>query len=150
MQSFSVPAVIGISIFIILLALTSPLVSAIRSKNTLGALFLLAIGSWMLLNGLHLRRDRHAFRTRYVLTDEGIQVNPADLPAQTLSWTQFTGAYHSRLLRYLRLSAPSVVPDVVLIFGAPPKPGRDGQPKYVLTRNLIAEKLGDRYLKGWL
>jgi hypothetical protein len=42
-----------------------------------------------------------------------------------------------------------VSPDIVLIFGAPPKAGINGQVKYAQTRAIIAAKLGDRLIQDW-
>src|ERR1700683_3199162 len=148
--SFSVPAILTISLFTLLLASASLLLLPLTSINAFRAVFLLGLGAWMGLVGLHLRRDRHAFRTRYVLTDAGIEVSAEEKPAQIVPWSAISSAHQSRLLRYFRLASSLTSPDVVLIFGAPPKVGINGQMKYAQTRATLTVKLGDRLIREWL
>ena len=148
--SFSVPAILAISLFTLLLALMSLLLLPQTGMNAFRAVFLFAVGAWMGLVGLHLRRDRHAFRTRYVLTDAGIEVSAEEKLAQIVPWSAISSAHQSRLLRYFRLASSLTSPDVVLIFGAPPKVGINGQMKYAQTRATLTVKLGDRLIREWL
>jgi hypothetical protein len=149
-QRQSLPIMLGMCLFLLVLGVLS-LFAASPSKTTyLSATLVLVGGTWMGQMWLHLRRDRHALETRYVLSDTGIEVSAADIPTQSLPWTQISAAHQSRLLRYFRLASPSLARDVVLIFGAPPKVGIYGQIKYAQTRNFIAAKLGDRLVKKWL
>jgi hypothetical protein len=149
-SSFSIPVVLGTGLLMLVLGVgTLPLFPR-TSTNFLYALFLVGMGGWMSLYGLHLRRDRYVFSTRYVLSDIGVEITPADSSRQSVSWSEFTSGHQSRVLRYFRLASPALNPDVVLTFGAPPKSQMTGQPKYQQTRNLLEEKLGDRFLKGWL
>jgi hypothetical protein len=147
--SFSVPVILAISLFTLLLTLAALLLLPLTIANAFRAAFVFGLGSWMGLVGLHLRRDRHAFRTRYVLTDGGIEVSAEEKPAQLVPWSEISSAHQSRLLRYFRLDSSLVSPDIVLIFGAPPKVGINGQMKYAQTRAIIAAKLGDGLIKDW-
>jgi hypothetical protein len=149
-SSFSVPILLTISLFTLLLALASLLLLPLTGINALRAVFVFSLGAWMGLVALHLRRDSHAFRTRYVLADVGIEVSAEQNPAQIVPWSAFSSAHQSRLLRYFRLASSLVSPDIVLIFGAPPKPGINGQIKYAQTGAILAAKLGDRLTRGWL
>jgi hypothetical protein len=146
----STVVVLGIGIFMLLLGL-SVLLLPKTSGNYLSAIILIPTGGWMFLNGLHLRRDRHAFTTRYVLSDEGVDISAMDLPRKTLAWSQVSSGYHSRLLRYFSLEAADIQPRVVLVYGAPPKANAmAGQLKYRQTRDLLSQKLDGRFISGWL
>jgi hypothetical protein len=149
-QRQSLPIMLGMCLFMLLLGVLSILTVSPSIKTYGSAIFVLAGGTWMGQMWLHLRRDRHALKTRYVLNDTGIDVSAAEIPTKSLPWTQISAAHQSRLLRYFRLVSPSLTRDIVLIFGAPPKIGIYGQIKYAQTRNLIAAKLGDRLVKKWL
>jgi hypothetical protein len=148
-QSFSVPVLLAISLFTLLLTLAALLLLPLTIANAFRAAFVFGLGSWMGLVGLHLRRDRHAFRTRYVLTDAGIEVGVEEKPVQFVPWSEISSAHQSRLLRYFRLASRLVSRDIVLIFGAPPKVGTNGQMKYAQTRAIIAAKLGDGLIGEW-
>jgi hypothetical protein len=149
-SSFSVPAILTISLFTLALAPASLLLLPLTDINVLRAVFLFGLGAWMGLVALHLRRDSHAFRTRYVLTDIGIEVSAEHKPAQIVPWSAISSARQNWLLRYFRLASSLVSPDIVLIFGAPPKPGTNGQIKYAQTGAILAAKLGDRLTREWL
>jgi hypothetical protein len=148
--SFSVPAILTISLSTLLLASVSLLLLPLTTMNAFRAVFLFGLGVWMGFVGLHLRRDRHAFLTRYVLADVGIEISTNEKPAQIVPWSEISSAHQSRLLRYFRLASGVVSPDIVLIFGAPPKVGMNEQIKYAQTRAVIAAKLGDRLIKEWI
>lgn len=149
LASFSVPFIIGIGLFMLALAVGSFFLPT-TSANVLSAVVLLPIGGWVTLLGLQMRRDRHAFFSRYVLSDTGIDITSADSSTRSVPWSNFTSAYQSRLLRYFRLESPGMSPNVVLTFGAPPKSQMTIQPKYMQTAALLHQKLGDRLLFGWL
>jgi hypothetical protein len=149
-QSFSVPAILAISLFTLLLALASLLLLPLTGMNALRAVFVFSLGAWMGLVGLHLRRDGHAIRTRYVLTDVGIEVSAEHRSVKIVPWSAISSAHQCRFLRYFRLASSLVSPDIVLIFGAPPKAGINGQIKYARTGAILADKLGDRLTRGWL
>ena len=147
--SMVLPIALGISLLLIFLAITSPFVSPMTSTTGLRAAFLFGVGAWMGLLGLHYRRDRHAFTTRYVLCDAGIEVtSPESLP-RLIPWSQIAVGYHIRILRYFRLVDPAG-PAIVLMFGAPPRAESTGQLKYKRTSRFIAQKLGDRLTTRWL
>ena len=148
-SSFSVLFIIGMGVFMMLLAISYPFTSGLSGSVLLQAAFLFAVGAWVGLLGLHYRRDKQAFKTRYVLTESGVEVAPQGGAPQSVEWPQVSAAYRSRLLRYFRLSGP-VAPDIVLAFGTPPRTGGTGQVKYGRTRVFLAEKLGDRLTTGWL
>ena len=102
------------------------------------------------LMGLHFRRDRHAFTTRYIVGDEGIEILSAEAAPELVSWSQFQRARQSRLLRYFSLTHSAHAKDVVLVFGAPPKEVLGADLKYQLTGKAVAEKLGGRLVKEWI
>ena len=147
--SFSVPFIIGLSLFMMLLAISYPFTSKPSGSVLLQAAFLFVVGAWVGLLGLHYRRDKQAFNTRYVLTESGVEVAPLGASPQSVQWPQISAAYRSRVLRYFRLVGP-VTPDMVLAFGTPPRPEATGQVKYARTRTFLTEKLGDRLTTGWL
>jgi hypothetical protein len=148
-SSFSIPVILGIGLFMLLLAVGTLLLPW-TSSSAFSVVILLGIGGWMTLSGLHLRRDRHALFTRYVLNDIGLEETSAHLPSRSVPWSEITLAYQSRLLRYYRVTSPVLSPDVVLIFGAPPKSQVSGPLKYEQTRALLEQKLESRFQKGWL
>jgi hypothetical protein len=84
------------------------------------------------------------------LADAGIEVSAEEKPAQIVPWSAISSAHQSRLLRYFRLASSLVSPDIVLIFGAPPKVGINGQIKYAQTGATLTVKLGDRLVREWL
>jgi hypothetical protein len=148
--TFSRCVVLGIGLFMLLLGLSTFLLPH-NSGNYLSGVILIPIGTWMFLNGLHLRRDRYAFVTRYVLSDVGIEISVMNSPPKSLSWSKVNSGYQSHLLRYFRLDAPGLAPSVVLIFGAPPKANAlAGQLKYRQTRDLLSRKLNGRFSSGLL
>jgi hypothetical protein len=147
--SSSVPFMMGMSLFMMLLAISYPFTSKPSGSVLLQAAFLFVVGAWIGLLGLHFRRDKQAFNTRYVLTESGVEVAPLGASPQSVEWSQIRSAYRSRLLRYFRLESP-VTPDIVLAFGTPPRTEGTGQAKYGRTRAFLAEKLGDRLTTGWL
>ncbi|MBS0378514.1 MAG: hypothetical protein JSS29_08510 [Proteobacteria bacterium] len=144
----SIPFVTGLSVF--MLALGAGSVIWIP-KNGLGAVVLLATGSWLFLSTRQWRRDRHAFATRYVLDEDGIGISTDGSTVTQIGWSQVSDCYQSRLFRYFRIAAPGLEPTVVLTFGAPPKGShRSGDPKYVATKELLERKIPDRWRQGWL
>jgi len=147
--SFSVPFIIGMSLFMMLLAISYPFTSKPSGSVLLQAAFLFVVGAWVGLLGLHCRRDKQAFNTRYVLTESGVEVTPRGASPQSVEWPQVSAAYRSRVLRYFRLLSP-MTPDIVLAFGTPPRPEGAGQVKYPRTRAFLSEKLGDRLITRWL
>jgi hypothetical protein len=148
--SLSATILLVFGALIILLAATSPLVSPFTVKNVFYAILLLGFGAWMGLMGLHFRRDRHAFTTRYVLGDEGVEILSSGAASEFVSWSQFQHARQSRLLRYFSLVHSAHAKDVVLVFGAPPKEAIGADLKYQLTGKAVSAKLGERFVKGWI
>jgi len=147
---FSTGVVLGLGLFMLLIGLSTFLLPN-NSGNYLSGVILIPIGAWMFLSGLHLRRDRYAFVTRYVLSDEGIEISAMNSSPKALSWAQISSGYRSRLLRYFRLDAPGLEPSVVLIYGAPPKANAlAGQLKYRQTCDLLSQKLNGRLSSGLL
>ena len=149
MLSMIPPIVLGISLLMIFLAITWPFVSTMTSTTWLQAAFLFVVGAWMGLHGLHYRRDRQAFTTRYVLCDAGLEVTSPDSSPRLIPWSQIAAGYHIRILRYFRLVGPAGL-EIVLMFGALPKAETTGQLKYKRTGRFIAQKLGDRLTTRWL
>jgi hypothetical protein len=147
---FSTGVVLGCGLFMLLLGVSTVFLPR-NSGNYLSGFVLIPIGAWMFLTGVHLRRDRHAFVTRYVLSDDGIEISTSNSPPNSLSWTQINSGYQSRLLRYFRLASPGLEPSIVLIFGAPPKVNAmAGGHKYGRTRDLLIQKLNGRFTSGLL
>jgi hypothetical protein len=109
----------------------------------------LGTGAWMTMSFIHWVRDRHAFRTRYVLTEQSVIVEPHDGLAVSMGWPEFDCAVECRLCRYIRLSAPRLEHSVVLTFGAKGGSALPPREKFDTAVRLIQEKLGRRYARTW-
>jgi hypothetical protein len=113
------------------------------------AVVVLGAGSWMSASLLHWVRDRYAFRTRYVLTEQGISVEPSDGFGLSVSWSDFDHAIECRLCRYIQLFTPKLERPVVLTFGAGGGPPLLPRQKFTLASQLIRKNLGSRCMEKW-
>ena len=108
------------------------------------------IAVWMGASEFHWIRDRHAFTTRYSLSEAGVFMESTEGSGVLVPWSEFDQSVDCRGLRFISLAGSGVERPVVLIFGTPGMPGVSPVEKAQLSRDLIARHLGSRLLKRWV
>ena len=116
---------------------------------SLRALAVLAAGVWMSASFVYWIRDRHAYRTRYLLTGTAVLVKSLRGDETSLSWSDFDRAVDSRVGRCIQLFSSRLDKPVTLVFGTPGYPGLAPRHKLDVARRLVRDKLGERYSRVW-
>ena len=107
------------------------------------------VGVWMGGSFLHWVRDRHAFHTRYLLSENGILIQCGETEEHLCLWSDIAKCGDSRLRRYIRLWSPRLSQPVVLMFGTSGLPQVSPTEKFAMTRQFIREKIGSKCEKIW-
>jgi hypothetical protein len=116
----------------------------------LQALFGVGISMWMGASLFHWIRDRHAFKTRYSLSEAGVFVEGRQGSGAFIPWSNFSGGVDCRGLRFISVSGGDLERPVVLLFGTPGSPSVSPTEKARLARELISRHLGSRLLTRWV
>lgn len=112
-------------------------------------LLIIGVGVWMGGSFIHWVRDRHAFQSRYVLSDKGVLVQARGIEDRFCSWSEFDACIDSRLGRYIELRSSTLPQPVTLMFGTPGSPRVSPTAKLELARQLTREKLGSKCERTW-
>jgi hypothetical protein len=118
----------------------------ISLESRLIHIFGLGVGVWMLLWLLQQVRYRHAYRSTYVVDAQGIEVDSLELRRQ-IRWDEFELAEHFPLFFFARLKSAQLPKPVVIFLTTE---SRQAETKSEFARNLIEERMGSRYKRGWL
>jgi hypothetical protein len=126
-----------------------------RARATLDLLtyaqgiIVVCVGAWMGGSFVHWVRDRHAFRSRYRLSESGILVQTTDTEERLCLWSDIDRCVDSRLGQYIKLWSSTLSDPVTLMFGTPGSPPAPPTEKLGMARRLIREKLGSKYERTW-
>jgi hypothetical protein len=113
------------------------------------AMLVICVGVWMGGSFVHWVRDRHAFHSRYQLSESGILVQTTGTEERLCLWSDIDRCVDSRLGRYVKLWSPKLSDPVTLQFGTSGSPRVSPAEKLGMARRLVREKLGSKYEKIW-
>ena len=120
-----------------------------KARFYLEGIMLLGFDLWLATWFVQVVRNRHAFTTRYVLSEFGVVVKPPEIPQRQISWSDFESSVEYRALRYIQLVSAQLDRPVTLMFGSPGSPSVDAFEKFRLARELLSRKLGSRFRRQW-